>query len=340
MNFVYIKEWFDQLDFKIDAIYQDYNKEKEESIYMLNGELVYIEAKNEVRPQNISMFLKHRSKKLPLMIASKYITPKAKTMLKEQHINYIDSFGNAFINLNHLKLYIEQGNAKPVYGTKTNKAFTKSGAQVIFQLLKDSDAVNSNHRDIAKKSKVSLGTVSNAINGLFDAGYLVKWKNEKSYQLINKEKLLEKWITIINEKTLPAFFIGRYRMSGINANNYKNINLDNQAFWSGEPAAAELTNYLNPEQFVLFTTKSKIDITKDYQLLPDYSGNVSVYKPFWDIIDYRGDYGNNWDWNINTNRGGRTVDPVLIYAQLIYSGNERNLETAQLIYNEYIKPNL
>lgn len=34
------------------------------------------------------------------------------------------------------------------------------------------------------------------------------------------------------------------------------------------------------------------------------------------------------------------VDPLIIYAELIYSNNNRNIETAQILFNEYIKPNL
>jgi len=57
-------------------------------------------------------------------------------------------------------------------------------------------------------------------------------------------------------------------------------------------------------------------------LLPNPNGEVAIYKPFW------------------KNQENRTVSPLLIYAQLMYSGNDRNIETAKLIYDEYIKPNL
>ena len=90
----------------------------------------------------------------------------------------------------------------------------------------------------------------------------------------------------------------------------------------------------------MFTTKSKIDITKYYKFLPDQSGNIVVYKPFWNIDESNSIYGLNYDWNGNLSLNLRTVHPLLIYAELIYSGNERNMETAQIIFDEYIKPNL
>ena len=32
--------------------------------------------------------------------------------------------------------------------------------------------------------------------------------------------------------------------------------------------------------------------------------------------------------------------PLLIYAELMITGGKRNIETAQIIYNDYIKPEL
>lgn len=129
-------------------------------------------------------------------------------------------------------------------------------------------------------------------------------------------------------------------MSETNENNYRNIPIDQQTYWSGEAAAAELTGYLNPEKMSLFTTKSKMDIMKDYRLLPDSKGILSIYKPFWNIEDSDNLYELNWGWGNTLNLAQRTVHPLIVYAELIYSGNTRNLETAQLIYNEHIQPNL
>ena len=332
MDFVYIIEWFDRLDFKIDVKYQNYDKEKGESVYLLNDEPVYIETKNEVRPQNINIFEKSRSKNLPVLVASKYITPKSKKIFREKHINYIDSFGNAYIDLKNLKVYIEQGNAKP-YNSEYSNIFTQSGGQILFHLLKNSELINETQRYLAHISDVSLGSVSKFLKGLFDEGYSVKWNNEQKYQLVNKEALLEKWVVILNEKILPAHKIGNFTFSKTNNENWKNQLMHPNVLWSGEPAAALVTGYLNPEQFSMFTRLPKSEIIKDLKLLPDPKGEISIYKPFWlesDTMERLVNYMNHQN----------AVHPLIIYAQLIYSGNSRNLETAQLIYNEYIKPNL
>jgi hypothetical protein len=55
--------------------------------------------------------------------------------------------------------------------------------------------------------------------------------------------------------------------------------------------------------------------------VPDDDGKIEVYQRFWTI-------GEN---------GQQTVPSLLVYADLIYSGDPRNLETAQRIYERYLQ---
>jgi hypothetical protein len=331
-DFVFIREFFDTLDFDIDVIYQNYHREKGESIYLLNKHPVYIETKNEVRPQNIAMFIKHRSENLPLVVASKYITPKAKTILRDKGVNYIDSFGNVYLNFENLKLYVEKGNAKP-YNSEYSSIFTQSGGQILFSLLKNPENVNETYRYLAHVSNVSLGSVSKFMKGLIDKGYIVKWSKERKYQLVRREELLDKWIILLNEKVLPTYLVGKYTFSKKNMSNWRNKQFTPNIFWAGEPAAALITNYLNPEKFTLFTNTSKQEILTDLRLLPDVNGEITIYRPFWIKSELSKQVLEDID---NSNM----AHPLIVYAQLMYSENTRNIETAQLIYNEYIQPNL
>src|SRR5450631_35076 len=80
-----------------------------------------------------------------------------------------------------------------------------------------------------------------------------------------------------------------------------------ETVWGGEPAAEEMTKYLHPEIYTLYTTMPKIDIMRKAKLVPDQNGNVEVYKKFWkdDITD------NN-------------APPLLVYADLVITDDPRN----------------
>jgi len=332
MVFFKVKDFFENLEFQVDVQHKQSHNGKVDMVITLNNETVYTEIKKEVRPQHVHIYKALSENQRPLLVVADYITPKSKEVLKQEDINYIDSFGNTFLNLNNLKVFIEQGNAKP-YTSKYSNIFTQSGGQILFHLLKNPELINETQRYLAHISDVSLGSVSKFLKGLFDEGYSVKWNNQQKYQLVNKEALLEKWIVILNEKILPAHKIGNFTFSKNNKNNWKNKLMHPNVLWSGEPAAALVTDYLNPEKFSIFTRLSKKEIIKDLKLLPDANGEISIYKPFW--LE-----SNTMESFANYMNKQNAVHPLIIYAQLIYSGNSRNVETAQILFNEYIKPNL
>ena len=93
-------------------------------------------------------------------------------------------------------------------------------------------------------------------------------------------------------------------------------------FWGGEPAADLLTNHLRPEKFLIYTRENRMELMKNYRLMPDKNGEIEVLGLFWKQED------------------GKTVPPLLVYVDLMLEGGKRNKETAEIIYNEYIKPNL
>tara|TARA_R110002050_G_scaffold299947_1_gene467054 strand:+ start:3051 stop:4070 length:1020 start_codon:yes stop_codon:yes gene_type:complete len=327
LDFAYFMEFIDRLELDIEAIYEKAPDSNELPVYTLNGKEVSVYFKNEIRPHNVPILL-NQPAKYPLLVASKYITPKAKKQLKKNKINYLDSYGNAYIEIPQLKIFTEHGNSKPVI-PDTTKVFTQAGAQLIFQLLNRPEEVNETVRRLAHLSNISVGSVSKIMNGLFDEGFLVEWNNDKKYQLIRKEELLDRWIPILNEKVLPNYKIGTYSFTGNLEDHWKDRFLRPNVWWGGEPGAALLTDYLYPEKYSLFTTLSAKEIMTDLKLVPDPNGKITLYQPFW---------GNTSMASIM--KGKNNVDPLIIYAQLIHSGDPRNIETAQIIYNEHIAQKL
>ncbi len=336
MKFLKIKDFFDNLEFKLTLKQLKSSEELVDVVFILNEEKIYARVKTDTRPQHIPIFESMLQDYNPFLVVSDYITPNAKKLLKNKGINYIDGFGNAFLNLNTLKLYVEQGNAKPIYNTHSD-VFTQAGGQIIFQLLQNPENINLTQRKLAEISNVSLGSVSKIINGLFNEGFTVKWNSDKKYQLVKREELLDKWIILVNEKILPAHKIGQFSFSKQGHFMIRETDSNYETKWGresgaalgGESGAAILTNYLNPEKYSLFTNRSKTDLIKNYRLIPDDNGEITAYQLFWQPGTSSFDFESNL-----------TVHPLLIYAELMYSGNDRNIETAQIIYNEYIKPKL
>jgi hypothetical protein len=93
------------------------------------------------------------------------------------------------------------------------------------------------------------------------------------------------------------------------------------ALWGGEEAAARLTNYLQPYIYTIYTHGNEGEFILRNRLTKNPLGNIILMKKFW-----------NFD---NPEYPGLT-HPILIYADLLATGEPRNIETAKIIYEKDI----
>ena len=94
--------------------------------------------------------------------------------------------------------------------------------------------------------------------------------------------------------------------------------------WGGEPGAAILTNYLRPGTYTIYTTRSWQECAKKFGLVPDDKGDVEIVLMFWNFFNPK-------------EKDQSIVPPVLIYADLINSGFDRNIETAKIIFDHELQ---
>lgn len=150
----------------------------------------------------------------PLLLLAEVLYPKQKIKLQGLGINYADTHGNIFIKTREVLVIIDRPIA-PINKPTGNRAFTKTGLKVLFQLLLNKELVNRPQREIAKKANVALGNIPKVIKGLQNAGYLLNLDG-KNYLWQDREDLLAKWIQLYNLTLLPLTGKGatRRRLTG------------------------------------------------------------------------------------------------------------------------------
>lgn len=256
----------------------------------------------------------------PDLIIARKIYKKEKELLRQERICYIEENGNLEINKGGLFIFIDRKETIRPKREQGNRAFTKTGLKVIFHLLEDNSLINATQREIAERAQVALGNIPQVLNGLVETGFLLK-KNKTTYVWEDKPGLLRRWIADYEVTLKPTLHLGDFALLNT---DWQAVQLDHpETVWGGEPAADILTNYLRPEKFILFTTENRNSLMQKYRIKPDVNGRLTVLKKFW-----------------KKDNGLTTAPPLLIYADLMLEGGKRNLEVAQLIYNEYIEPNL
>ncbi len=279
------------------------------------------EVKNNLRTIHLPQIYTLAKKHAPLMVIANHIFPKIKEELRRHNIAYLEGNGNVWLKFGKNLIWIETNKTLPEEKEKINRAFTKTGLKVLFDFLRDDTLINAPYREIANRTDIALGNVNYILNGLKEKGFLLKMNKNES-RLTNKKELLNAWMIKYAEKLQPELEIGRYRfLKADDFINWRKIQLKpGKTCWGGEPAGQLLTNYLKPGVLTLYTTESRADLMKNYKLVPDPKGYVIAYKTFWKQEDEKLD----------------AVDPILVYTDLMNTGDQRCLETAQMIYDDFL----
>jgi hypothetical protein len=155
---------------------------------------------------------------------------------------------------------------------------------------------------------------------LKELGYLLDM-GKRGNRLIQKEKLLQRWVTAYPEQLRPKLTLGRFKGE---TGWWQQKTLDPfKAQWGGEVAAAKLTQYLQPQIITIYTTPQELNqLLIENRLKRDQTGIVEILERFWKPPEL---------WTHKD-----VVHPILIYADLLATGNERNIETARIIYEQHI----
>ena len=217
-------------------------------------------------------------------------------------------------------MFINDKKVAPQRQSNSGKLWTPAGIRLIFSFLIDPELINRPYRIIASESKISLGTIGSFLSELEKEKYFSYYN--KTYQLENREALLNRWVETYYAILRPKLVQGKFRFaSAKDRENWKNL-VTNNVFWGGEPAGAVLTKYLHPEKFTVYSALPKTEVMKQLRIVPDANGEVELLSTFWND-------------SLSKKEFAKTVPPLLAYAELNASLDSRNRETAERIKKQY-----
>jgi hypothetical protein len=251
------------------------------------------------------------------LLVTPYVTPQMAERLREMDIPFIDTVGNAYINEPPLMIFIK-GNKlpMPIPGGRPPRAFQPTGLQVVFALLCNPGLEKATFRDINKTANVALGTVNWVMRDLREMGYVIDM-GKRGRRLTRKRNLLDRWAAAYPEKLRKKQLMGRYQ--GPDMEWWRIAALrDFEAYWGGEIAAAMLTRYLKPQTVTIYIKQPVGKLLLKHRITKDPQGEIEILNAFWNF-EFQWDYPD-------------LVHPVLIYTDLLATGDPRNIETAEMVY--------
>ena len=287
-----------------------------------------VACKRNMRTDTLGVTLHHMDRLgQPAILIADYVGPDLADELKKRGIAFLDAAGNAHIKQENLLIWIkgQKPAAKATLPTP-GRAFQPTGLQVIFTLLCNPQAINLPYRELAKMAGVAHGTVGWVIPDLQQLGFVRDLQGKRgTRRLFGRERLLNQWTDAYARVLRPRTLIGRYHVPGVEG--WKDWPLAQYgALWGGEPAAAMLTEYLRPGELTLYAEKMPGLLAARQKFMkqagPRHTAAVEVRKRFW---NFPGD-----PEHVNM------VPPLLVYADLLATGDARCIETAKMIHDLYL----
>lgn len=284
-----------------------------------------VEAKKTLTPNNLGATLlqlegtDHRK-----LVVAEYITLPVAARLRERGVAFADAHGNAYIE--EPPLFIWVIGHKPAAKPKAQRAarlLQPGGLKVLFALLCLPDLVNAPLRKLADAANVALGTAAWVMDDLRIQGY-VRNLGQHRRALQHHRKLINLWADAYPHQLKPKLKPRHFTTP--NPAWWRQLDLAKaDALLGGEPAGADLTGHLKPAKATLFLRNGLAPVMKQAILLPpEREPDVELIPVFWNF---------EYPWEHKT-----IAPPLLVYADLLATGDDRCIETAKLIDEKYLAP--
>ncbi|MCQ2252239.1 MAG: hypothetical protein MJZ61_02185 [Bacteroidales bacterium] len=299
----------DSIDFKFVS-HQMYDCD-----FSINGVTFACMINNQISKVNYNLLmqkvmrLKEQTAR-PLLLVVRNCTPDIMAVLHKEGVSVLESSGNCKIFSSPLFVNIN-GQKSMQVKEKKGKAFNEAGLKVIFYFLLDDINIQKPYRQICEDTGVSLGTIKNVMDDLSNDKYVIT--TPKGRFLKNKKELLDVWQIHYNRNLKPKLKVKE--MEFVNAETRKNwqlITLPDGVCWGGEGGAFIIDRFLMPEQFNIYTEVPSIKLMMTKKLRFEDRGSISVYQKFW-----------------KSGHDDKVAPVILIYADLMGSGNSRCIEAAK-----------
>jgi hypothetical protein len=253
-----------------------------------------------------------------------YVPRKIGQHLATAGANYIDLEGNCRLQLGDRYIATIEGRA-PTRKQPEGRGLRAAGYQVLFAILAKPDLLNEGVVKTGKLADVGKTTVADTLEKLERQGFLTTIQNRR--RLMKPEALLERWLAGYANTVRPRLLLARYRTQDKNPEELEHRIMDvlgdePRWAWGGGAAAMRLTQHYRGETTVVHVADPYPDLPKQLRAQRDAEGPLVLLKVPGRIA---------FDGVLP-----RTVHPLLIYTELLTTGDDRARETALELRRQFL----
>jgi hypothetical protein len=261
-----------------------------------------------------------REARLPVLLLTNQVTRKRGQLLEEAGCEYVDAAGNVSLSLPSFRLRVtgERSPTSPDTGRAPRDPWTDALIRGTFAILLSGTESRTwkwplTVTWLAGAARLSLGSASKVRRLLTESGHLHR-ESVRSVHVLDRKRLLQDWLVAYSDRYYPKNVLDRISVS--------DPELD--GMWGGESAAQRLTGMLTPGIETLYIDEPLARWRfRHSELLnrPAASTEVVLRSVFWRPLSDTSEI----------------TPSLLVYADLTASGEGRNLEVRDEIYERFLR---
>lgn len=266
------------------------------------------------------------SRPVRMLLFAPHIAPTAAERLKGAGIDYLDAAGNCHLSVAPHFLVSVEGRKVPA-GVRHIDGRAKprtAGNHILFALAARPELAAAPVRELARCAGAGKSASAEMLARLVADGLLTDTRGGR--RVARPKQLVERWLGVYPD-VRRRWLQGTYRTAGsVEQTEAALENALQGAQWAFGGTAAEmrLVNHYRGTQTVVHVARPAPELPRAIRALPDRNGPVSVLVTPMPIA-FEG-------------MAPHTAHPLLVYSELLVSGDERANAAAELIAERWLEP--
>ncbi len=245
-------------------------------------------------------------------------------LFRDAGLNYLDESGNCSLRIeDHYIALVEGRRAARAEGARGLKA---AGARILFSLLAEKDLLHASYREIGDRAGTSHKAARDAIARLARAGEAVVDGRKREWLPGGRRSAFERWLGDYDTILRPWLDYGRFRTSDQDPEQLDatlaGYASRGRCWFGGLSAGYRLVEHYRGSEAVVHISGGLKEFTRELRALRDPEGKLTVLRLPCEIATHGAVPG--------------TVHPLLVYAEMLHSRDERARDAATLVRENYL----
>lgn len=259
------------------------------------------------------------------ILLARYVPRPLARELVAAGANYLDLEGNCQLRLGERFVALVEGRIPERRGPE-GRGLRAPGYQVLFAILARPEILNEGIVRIGGLAGVGKTTVAETLDKLKHDGLLAEVGGKR--RLVKPREVLDRWLAGYANAVRPRLLIGRFRTQDADPGQLERrieqtLGDETGWAWGGGAAAMRLTKHYRGETTILHVARQVPDLPRRLRALRHADGPLVILGAPGPIA-FEGALE-------------RTIHPLLVYTELLNTGDDRARETALEVRERYLE---